>query len=207
MACSVSWNEPSCCLPGVPLSSCGCSGHIWNVIEKVFWGQGHGLNDVHRSWPPDGFLVILKVHGGPLWKESHLQEAGIGLCFLLTQLHMLKKGIKGRNWWSVFLQRTYCLSTGSPHLNDLPGGSDGKASAYNAGDLDLIPGLGRSPGEGNGNPLQYSCLENPMDRGAWQATVHGVAKVRHDWATSLSLSPELLHVKSSWQIENLGDFF
>ena len=53
-----------------------------------------------------------------------------------------------------------------------------KASAYNAGDPGLIPGLGRSPGEGNGNPLQYSCLENLMDRGAWQATVHGVAKSR-----------------------------
>ena len=51
-----------------------------------------------------------------------------------------------------------------------------KASVYNAGDLGSIPGLGRSPGEGNGNPLQYSCLENPTDRGAWQATVHGVAK-------------------------------
>ena len=50
----------------------------------------------------------------------------------------------------------------------------------NAGDLGSIPGSGRSPGEGNGNPLQYSCLENPMDRGAWQATVHGVARVRHD---------------------------
>ena len=48
----------------------------------------------------------------------------------------------------------------------LPGGSDGKASVYNAGDLGSIPGSGRSPGEGNGNPLQYSCLENPMDRGA-----------------------------------------
>ena len=46
----------------------------------------------------------------------------------------------------------------------------------NAGDLGLIPGLGRSPGEGNGDPLQYSCLENPMDRGAQQATVHGVKK-------------------------------
>ena len=48
-----------------------------------------------------------------------------------------------------------------------PGGSDSKASAYNAGDLGSIPGLGRSPGEGNGNPLRYSCLENPMDRGTW----------------------------------------
>ena len=48
-----------------------------------------------------------------------------------------------------------------------PGSSDGKASAYNVGDPGLIPGLGRSPGEGNGNLLQYSCLENPKDRGAW----------------------------------------
>ena len=51
-----------------------------------------------------------------------------------------------------------------------------KASACNAGDVGSIPGSGRSPGEGNGNPLQYSCHENPMDRGAWWATVHGVAK-------------------------------
>ena len=50
---------------------------------------------------------------------------------------------------------------------DFPGGSDSKASVYNVGDLGSIPGLGRSPGEGNGNPLQYYCLENPMDRGAW----------------------------------------
>ena len=53
-----------------------------------------------------------------------------------------------------------------------------KASAYKAGDLGSIPGSGRSPGEGNGNPLQYSCLENPMDGGAWQATAHGVTKSR-----------------------------
>ena len=56
------------------------------------------------------------------------------------------------------------------------GGSDGKESACSAGDLGSIPGSGRSPGEGNNYPLQYSCLENSMDRGAWQATVHGVAK-------------------------------
>ena len=71
-----------------------------------------------------------------------------------------------------------------------------KASAYSVGDLGLIPGLGRSPGEGNGNPLQYSCLENPMDRGAWQATVHGVAKSQtwlsnfisfHFWAYKVHL--------------------
>ena len=58
----------------------------------------------------------------------------------------------------------------------LPGDSDGKKSARNVGDLGLIPGLGRSPGKGNGNPLQYSCLGNPMNKGPWQATVHGLAK-------------------------------
>ena len=57
-----------------------------------------------------------------------------------------------------------------------PGGSDGKESGCNAGDLGSIPGSGRSSEEGNGNPLQCSCLENSMDRGAWQAIDHGVAK-------------------------------
>ena len=71
-----------------------------------------------------------------------------------------------------------------------PGGSEVKASACNAGDLGSFPGLGRSPGEGNGNPLQYSCLENPMDGGAWWATVHGVAKSQirlRDFTFTLSI--------------------
>ena len=58
-----------------------------------------------------------------------------------------------------------------------PGGSDSKESACNAGDLSSVPGLGRSPGRRNGNPLQYSCLENPMEVGAWWATVQGVAEL------------------------------
>ena len=61
--------------------------------------------------------------------------------------------------------------------------SVGKESACSAGDPGSIPELGRSPGEGNGNPLQYSYLENPMDGGTWQATVHGVARVGHDLAS------------------------
>ena len=60
-----------------------------------------------------------------------------------------------------------------------PGSSPGKESACNTGDPSLIPGLGRSPGGGHGNPLQYPCLENPMDRGDWQATIH---RVGHDWS-------------------------
>ena len=68
-----------------------------------------------------------------------------------------------------------------------PGGSDGKEPACSAGDPGSIPGSERSPGERNGNPLQYPCLENPMDGGAWQTTVHGVAKSWSDFTfTSLS---------------------
>ena len=63
---------------------------------------------------------------------------------------------------------------------DFPGGSEVKASACNVGDLGLILGQEDSPGEGNGNPLQCSCLENPMDGGAWWATVHGVRRVGYD---------------------------
>ena len=62
--------------------------------------------------------------------------------------------------------------------------SVGKASACNEGDLGSIPGSVSSPGAGNGNPLKYSCLENPMDRGAWQATVHGITRVGHNLALS-----------------------
>ena len=66
----------------------------------------------------------------------------------------------------------------TPVFLGFPGGSAGKEPTCNVGDLGLIFGLGRSPGEEHGNLLQYSCLEHPMDRGAWQATVHGVAKSR-----------------------------
>ena len=70
----------------------------------------------------------------------------------------------------------FCILLLELGYRGLPCSSNGKESACNSGDPDLIPGLGRSSGERNGNPLQYSCLQNPMDRGAWQATVHGVTK-------------------------------
>ena len=63
------------------------------------------------------------------------------------------------------------------------GGSNGKESACSSGDLGSVRGSGRSPGEGNGNPLRYSCLENSRDRGAWRAIVHGSQRVGHDWVT------------------------
>ena len=82
----------------------------------------------------------------------------------------------------------------------LPGDSDSKESVCDVGDLGLIPGLGRSPGGGHGNWLQYSCLENPMDRGAWRATVHGISK------SGIWLSDQPQHsiwvkrIKEAWYI-------
>ena len=79
----------------------------------------------------------------------------------------------GGAWWAT----VHGVAKSRTQLSEgFPGGSDGKESACNAADAGLILGSGRSPGEGNGNLLQYSCLRNPIDRGAWQATVHGAAK-------------------------------
>ena len=88
---------------------------------------------------------------------------------------LLKPGEEEHIFFSQIV-RHFCKIISSK--KGFPGGLDGKESTCNAGDLGLIPGSRRSPGEGNGNPFQYSCLENPMDRGAWRATVHGVAKSR-----------------------------
>ena len=91
-------------------------------------------------------------------------------------------------WWVFIMNGCWILSNYfslSIHMiMDFLGGSDSKESAWSVEDLGLIPELGRSPGEGNGYPLQYSGLENFMDRGAWQATVHGIAKSR-TWLSDL----------------------
>ena len=106
--------------------------------------------------------------------------------------HAGSGGIKPPPGTSVWLQRKVVSwlpsSHNDGHMADtvkyplnwgFAGGSDGEESAWSAGDLGLIPGLGRSPGERNGNPLQYSCLENPMDKGAWRVTVLGSQRVKH----------------------------
>ena len=89
-------------------------------------------------------------------------------------LSLLKTEMLATAWMNI-PQNLYIIEVTN---SDFPGGSDSKAPAYNVGDPGSIPGSGRSPGEGNGNPLQYSCLDNPMDGGAWWATVHRVAESR-----------------------------
>ena len=100
--------------------------------------------------------------------SSHLHTANTFFDISNYTVNYLRE--ENHHFYSYLSLLPFCTVTG------LSGSSDGKASAYNVGDQGSIPGSERSPEEGNGTPLQYSCLENPMDRGAWQATVHRVAK-------------------------------
>jgi len=106
---------------------------------------------------------------------SCLEMPAAPVNILMTSLwETLSQGIQLKSSWPTETMRKYVFS----FILDFPGRSAGKESACNAGDLSSIPGSGKTPGEGKGYPLQYSCLENFMDRGLWQATVHGVAKSR-----------------------------
>ena len=94
--------------------------------------------------------------------------------------------LAGPRSWQLNQERAEILLSGATSLAGSPGGSDGKASACSAGDPGSISGLGRSPGKGNGNPLQYSCLENSTDWGAWLQSM-GSQRVGHNTASSLWL--------------------
>ena len=103
-----------------------------------------------------------------------------------------------RGTWEAFGGRHKRGHNSSPPCpSDFPSGSDSKASTYNAGDPGSVPGLGRSPGEGNGNPLQYSCLENSMDGGTWWAAVHGVPK-SWTWLSDFTFTLPLSSMQTQW---------
>ena len=112
----------------------------------------------HSLSPPSPALNLSQHQGLFQWVGSSHQVAKV-----LGLQH------QSFQWKSGLIYFSYVKITISPSFKGFPGGSDGKASARNAWDLGSIPGSGRSPGEGNGNPFQYSWLGNPMDRGAWQA--------------------------------------
>ena len=119
-------------------------------------------------------------------------------CFRLQVDQVWPQDVSWVQVWSIFSHL--------PGNKGFPGGLGGKVFACSAGDLALIPGSERSPGEGNGNLLQYSCLENSMDRGTWQAIVHGVTRVGHDLMTkpppgnrSHSGCVLMVNARSSWE--------
>ena len=102
------------------------------------------------------------------------------MLYLVLFLFYWNIGSMGTGVFSAWVNSIY---PGHTYLAHTRYSSVGKSSACNVGDPGSIPGSGKSPGEGNDNPLQCSCLENPMDRGAWQATVHRIVRVTHDLAT------------------------
>ena len=131
---------------------------------SFWWGQS-----APRGWPGTWFPA--RGHRGRLDGAASDAACSFTICRAFAHSQAGSGCVTSTdNMWSL-------PSRGFPHS------SVGKESTCNAGDLGSMPGLGRSPGEGNGNPFQYPCLENPMDRGAWWATVHRVARVGHDLAT------------------------
>ena len=98
--------------------------------------------------------------------------------FLIVRNSFQEKSTSQKMIWGMIMWGEIIFFYVIPFVSGFPHSSVGRESACNAGNLGSIPGLGRSPGEGNGNPLQYSCLEKLMDRGAWWAIVHGVARVK-----------------------------
>ena len=155
----------------LPSSSQGTGGRETPKAEHVHWEAARNSHEEDSTWSTASQVAKIETASHPhltLWLDRNRIQ---GLPRTKAPLWWHRRvgwrgGRKAQEGGDI------CTLI---HLG-FPGGSDGKESACSAGDLGSIPGLGRSPGGGHGNPLQYSCLENPMDRGAWQATVHGVAK-------------------------------
>ena len=122
-----------------------------------------------------GQLGWARTVGGEIWARNKLNLANT--FSFRNMLHVSLGRQTAVKWFGIRAL--------FKHLEGFPGGWEVKASACNEGDLGSIPGWGKSSGEGNGNPLQYSCLENPMDGGAWWATVHRVTKSQ-TWLSNLT---------------------
>ena len=131
--------------------------------------------------------VLKRTFSCPWILQSHLvQESSFDHWVLLPRFllnleltnSIPKQAPKDKHWFSLLLDKSFNLES---TICGLLCWISSKEYSWNAGDLGSISGLGRSPGGGNGNLLQYSCLGNPTDRGVWQAKVHGSQRVRHDW--------------------------
>ena len=151
--------------------------YMWNCLVLLCWN--------HSSFSGNAWVSVggrRRLQGHPFHPPSPASSPFFFQPGFFPSLEIFDLDLKFCVSIGAFL-RDYILV-----FKGFPGGAEVKASACNVGDLGSIPGSGRSLGEGNGNPLQYSSLENPMDGGAWWATVHGSQRVGHNWPTSLSLS-------------------
>ena len=188
-----------------------CWIRLWRVLWTAILSQST-LKEINSEYPLAGLMLKLKFpyFGYLIWGADSLEKALMlrktegkrrrewqrmrWLYSIIDSMHMnlskLWEIVEDRGAWCAVVHGVaniwtqLCNWTTTKSCSPGLSGSEVKASACSAGDLGSISGSGRSPGEGNGNPFQYSCLENPMDGGAWWATVHGVAKSRtrlSDW--------------------------
>ena len=154
------------------------------ALRKPLQGVGRGSQAVYKF----ATKGVGGLHSKDQISVKELRILCKGRCTLSFQMHLgclgpepvslftFRKG-GGHGWLILIFSQLLCNHCGGGGSKFCQShGPDSKESASHAGDPGLIPGLGRSPGEGNGNPLQYSCLKNPMDGGAWWATVHGVTE-------------------------------
>ena len=154
------------------------------IMRSIFIGARPSKLSTKNAFSPSGFVVALTRMTN--WVNTSVLNLSLYFPWEVGKHRIwLKFELTGWKLWVILTN--CCISmvdgcgriyfvTPSTYDSGFPRGSVGKESACNAGDLGLIPGSGRDPGEGNSNPLQYSCLENSMDEGARQGTVHGIAK-------------------------------
>ena len=194
---TLAWKIPWMGEPGgLPSMGSHRVGHDWSDLAAAAAAQVYSSDD--KIWNIGGSIdlceenelsMLLIDHVAYRWLIGHLTLGIIIVYFFNLNWCFYNQSMTNflsyRSWSGLFTNLTGSLPS-----------SVSKESACNAGDLGSIPGLGRSPGGGNGNPLQYSCLEYSRDRGAWQTTVYGVPRVGHDWVTKHILSHDginLLH--------------
>ena len=165
-----------------PARACLCKNHLLPLLGQ-FWSQRHPDSSISSTLTPQGLLPVTRVSGKWSQWDSEQDWGGVDCWEVKSRAEGGEGG--GRLWKEGLSLIPATLSRNNIQKGgkdcDLrswgfPGGSGIKESACSVGDLGLIPGSGRSLAEGNSYPLQYSCLENPKDRGAWRATIHGITK-------------------------------